>query len=499
VQQLETARALRRVFLTLIALVALGGAFVSRAIATNDRIPPKTLSAEQLREGASLAWDKILARHPKPFRLHSRAEFQSVIDALLHRTSDVSEAEAFIAMSRIVGMLPDGHSWVSVDDNSLLFSKAIPLRFWQFSDGVYVRAAAPEFGDLVGAKIVAINRVPIAKAWNRIRDAVGGGEQVSATRAQIYLEIPAFLAALKLARTEDEAVFTFRLKSGASIKRTIAARQYENYSDVWNSSAQWTTPKGWIEPEGAKQALWFGRRELAFWSSYFPESKTLYAAFNKATVDPDNPWNPVEDKYRPFLAELFKRAQQNDVDRLIIDLRNNNGGDSALWQPLVHHIIRAERLYEPGRLFVVTSRLTESAAVAWAAKIDMHSPALFVGEPTANPPNFDNDPAGWHRESYHIPGSAVNFRIANMIEYWSDTSDDRNALYPDIPVAMSWSDFANGHDPVLRAISDITPESARAYFTDAEGESLVDYPWQNFRRKSQLETTKTTQKNPRLR
>lgn len=293
-----------------------------------------------------------------------------------------------------------------------------------------------------------------------------------------------------MAKSDDEAVFGLRLNNGKTVTRAIRATQYENYSDVWNSSAQWTTPQGWLEPEGAKKALWFARRDVAFWSTYLAETHTLYAAFNKATIDPDNPWNPENDKYRPFLNELFKRAQNSDVDRLVVDLRNNNGGDSALWQPLVHHIIRAERLFEPGRLFVITSRLTESAAVAWAAKIDMHSPALFVGEPTVNPPNFDNDPAGWHRETYRVPGSAINFRIANMIEYWSDTGDDRDALFPDIPVAIRWSSFVRGHDPALDAIDAVSPAAARGFFVDADGDSTAEYPWENFRRKSQIDAMK---------
>lgn len=495
-QQIKMSASLLRssTYPVALALLASAAFLPTPTNADAGKIPPRMLSAEQFHDGVELLWDRILTRHPKPFRLYSRAEFQAEIDRLTHRSFDISEAEAFVEVSKVVGMLPDGHSWVSIDDDSLLFSKAMPLRFWQFSDGIYVRAAAPEYASLVGAEVLSIDGVPIAKAWKQVREAVGGGEQVSTTRAQIHVEIPAFLHALKLADGADEAVFEFRLQGGKTINKTVRARQYKNYSEVWNSSAQWATPDGWVEPSGAKQAPWFGRREAAFWSTYLPETRSLYVAFNKATIDPDNPWDPVADKYRPFLEELFKRAQRDDVERLIIDLRNNNGGDSALWQPLVHHIIRTEKLYEPGRLFVITSRLTESAAVAWAARIEMHSPALFIGEPTVNPPNFDNDPAGWRRESYHVPGSAINVRIANMNEYWSDATDDRNAIYPDIPAFMSWGDFAHGRDPALRAIQDVTIADAKRYFMDEDGESLLNYPWMNFRRKSQTEMMKNVRR-----
>ncbi|MEO8344638.1 MAG: hypothetical protein ABI607_02985 [Betaproteobacteria bacterium] len=474
----------------LAAVILLILAHIVPVQAADEKVSPRTLSAAQFHQGVQLAWRKIVDRHPAPFRIHSKARYEAEVTRMMQRASDISEARAFIEMSRLIGMLPDGHNWVSVDDNSLLFSKAVQLRFWQFADGLYVRAAAPSQASLLGAKVVTIGGMPIAEAWTLIRNAVGGGEQISTTRAQIYVEIPAFLEALGLAPSDNEVVLGLILRDGTATTKTIRAKQYENYSDVWNTSAQWTTPENWLEPDGAKRALWFARRDVAFWSTYLADSRSLYVAFNKATIDPDNPWNPKDDKLRPFLTELFKRTQSDDVDRLIIDLRNNNGGDSALWQPLVHHIIRAERLFAPGRLFVITSRLTESAAVAWAAKINMHSPALFVGEATVNPPNFDNDPAGRRRESYHIPGSAVNFRIANMIEYWSDSGDDRDALYPDIPVSMRWSDFINGHDPALLAIAGVSLAAAKGYLVDADGNSTAEYPWTNYRRKSQVEAMK---------
>ena len=462
---------------------------------TATKVPAKMLTPDQFHAGVRLLWDKIQARHPEPFRVFSRQAFQADVDRLLHRTSDISEPEAFIEMSRLIGMMRDGHSWISIDDDSAVFSKAVPLRFWKFADGIRVRAAPPEYAGLLGARVTAINGVPIKTAWARLREAVGGGGRIATSRAQIYVEIPEFLRPLKLADNGNAIRFTLRLTNGETLTRTIPARQYKNYSEVWNTSDKWTVPDGWAAPPHAKDALWYARRDDAFWSRMLHDGKTLYIAFNRCTSDPDHPWNPKQDKYRPFLDEMFKIAARDNVERVVIDLRNNNGGNSALWQPLVHHIIRTEKLYEPGRLFVVTSRLTESAAVAWAAKIEMNAPALFVGEPTANPPNFDNDPAGWRRETYHIPGSAVNFRVADMKEQWSAPTDDRWAIFPDIPVELRWKDFANGHDPDLEAIANVTPKDATAGYVDSGGESLVKYPWADYQRRSQVKAMKAAKAN----
>ena len=453
--------------------------------AGGDKLPAKTLTSEQFHQGIQLLWDKIQQRHPDPYRMFSKAQFEVEVERMVGRSGDVTEAQAFVETSRLIGMLCDGHSWVSIDDDSMLFSRAIPVRFWAFSDGLHVRAAAPSHAELLGATVLAIHGVPIERAWEQIRDAAGGGGRLATVRAQVYAAIPEFLHAIGLADNDQEIVLELRLADGTQVRRTLRATSYENFSEVWNTSHRWAMPAGWVGPAGALRAGWYANRDKVFWSETLDGGKTLYLAFNQASTDPDNPWDPKVDQYRPFVKEAFARAREEGVERVIIDLRNNNGGNSALWQPLVHQIIRTEKLYLPGHLFVVIGRLTESAAVAWAARIEMNAPALFVGEPTVNPPNFANDPAGWRREAYHLPGSAVNFRVANTMEHWSDDGDKRRAIYPDIPVAMSWTDFASSRDPSLRAIAEFRAADADALFLDDEGESLVAYPWANYQRKTQ--------------
>lgn len=479
---------LRKSFASLLLVFLLFAPPPIQAQMSRASTPERVLSAEQFREGVRLVHRTMIERSPAPYHAFARERIDAEVARLLGRSSPLTEGEAFIALSRLVGMLRGGHSWVSLDDDTQLFSRSVPLRFWRFSDGIYVRAAAPEFSALVGARLLAVNGVPIDAAWARILDGVGDGGQIAEGRAPIYAGMPDFLRALGIGRSNSEIDFVFRLASGREMRRTIPARQYRTYSEAYYAAQGWTTPAGWVEPEGARRARWYARRNDAFWYEYWPDNGTIYAQFNIATTDPDNPFDPVNDRLRPMLLEVFARASQPDVNRLIIDLRNNNGGNSALWQPIVHGIVRTARLSEPGRLFVVVGRLTESAAVAWATRIEGNSRAIFVGEPTASPPNFFNDPAGPRRERFNVPGSAINFRIANMREYWSDSEDDRAAIYPDLPVSLSWADFSSGRDPDLEAILRVEPAAADAFFVDGDGDPIRPTSlWRNFRRRSQIE------------
>jgi hypothetical protein len=397
----------------------------------------------------------------------------------------MTPAGLFVEVARLIGLLNDAHSWAAVDDDSRLFSRAVLLRFWKFEDGLYIRAAAPEFSDCVGARILSVGGLPIDEALARIMDIQPGANSMIALKtAQIFLEIPEFLQAIGLAANADELSLDLQPANGARRIITVPAVRYKNLGEVFDAANGFATPEGWIESPGTS-VLWLHRRKEAFWFECLPDHRTIYAQINQSFEDPENPYQAKRNRFGEFLDRLFASIKADSIDRLIIDLRHNPGGEEPLWQPLDHRLIRAEKINVPGRLFIITGRLTESAPVAWAAKIEGETKALFVGEETASPPNFYNDPAGRLRETFRIPGSYVNYRIARQLEIWSVPSDLREGILPDIPAPLAYADFVQGRDPALEAISKIDPGTAASFFLTRSGIDTTDREWQHYRRKSQ--------------
>ena len=214
---------------------------------------------------------------------------------------------------------------------------------------------------------------------------------------------------------------------------------------------------------------------------------------NEGVLDPAHPYDFEKDEYTPYIAGMFDFIDKQRVDRLIIDLRHNSGGDSRMYDPLMRGIIRSRVLDQPGHTLVLTSRLTESAAVAWCARLEGETSALFIGELTASPPNYYNDPAGFRRESFHIPGTPINYRIARVLDVWSaDSTDDRLGMAPDFPVGMTWADFASGRDPVLERALSLDPARQPAFFLTRSGEDTPAFPYLHYQRKSQDSARLTT-------
>src|SRR3954452_24964879 len=84
---------------------------------------------------------------------------------------------------------------------------------------------------------------------------------------------------------------------------------------------------------------------------------------------------------------MFQFIEDNAIERLVIYLRKNDGGNNFLNRALVHGLIRCDKVNRNGHLFVLIGRRTFSAAMCCAVDIERSSQVIFVGEPTGSSPN----------------------------------------------------------------------------------------------------------------
>jgi hypothetical protein len=148
-----------------------------------------------------------------------------------------------------------------------------------------------------------------------------------------------------------------------------------------------------------------------------------------------------------FAERLFAYVDSAAVDRLVLDVRGNGGGDNYLNQPLVHGLIASQRVNRPGQLFVITDRGTFSAAVSLVADLERNTHALFVGEPTGAGPNSYGD-----SKRVTLPASGLVVRISALYWQHSDPRDPRPWIAPDLPAPVSFADHLARRDPALETI-----------------------------------------------
>ena len=186
--------------------------------------------------------------------------------------------------------------------------------------------------------------------------------------------------------------------------------------------------------------LYLKDRRTPYWFELMEAEKTVYFQFNLVADAPGEP-------FARFVARLFEFVDEHEAERLVIDLRWNNGGNTQLLPPLVRALSRERTATRRGHLFVIVGRYTYSAAMNAATFLERHTDAIFVGEPTPSSPNFVGE-----SNMVSLPWSRINVSISDL--YWQSSwpIDRRTWIAPLIHVPPTLEAYAAKRDPALEAI-----------------------------------------------
>src|SRR4029079_11282282 len=147
-----------------------------------------------------------------------------------------------------------------------------------------------------------------------------------------------------------------------------------------------------------------------------------------------------------FCNRLLTFINSNQVENLIVDLRLNRGGNGDFNRPILRTLIKADKVDQKGKLFVIIGRSTWSAAQFLVNNLEDYTEAIFVGEPTGGKRNSYGD-----SRRITLPNSGVTVRVSTL--WWQeDERDKRQWKAPDISAELTFDDYRNNVYPALPAI-----------------------------------------------
>lgn len=378
--------------------------------------------------------------HPNLYEAHDRGEWYEAAGKLEEELQSSTLYEAVLGFMRLAALAPDGHTGVWSYPRGPYFDRRYPLIYDSFSDGLYVRSTIEKYKALFGKRIVAINGTPIEDALKAVSPFISAENDVGALvqRVEWLFSVPTCLSVpevLHAAGLADELEYGAELtvsdvEGGESVVEISAAEG--------DPSLEWIDADQHFGTKAPKPLYRWAERKYSY--VYLREHSTLYVNFQSVQNEDDE---PLAD----FCRRLFEFVGSHDVQKFVLDIRNNQGGNLYLDQPLVHGLISSKRINRPGSLFVIIGRVTFSAAMHLAADIERNTHALFVGEPTGARPNFYSDV-----EKFRLPKSGIEILCSHL--YWqnSDPRDMRQWILPDIPAQESYADFVAHRDPALEAV-----------------------------------------------
>ena len=413
------------------------------------------LTADHWSEDLDFVVERVETLHPDPFTKISPTEWLRQVDAVRGGLPDASDGEIAVQFMQLVSLIGDGHTnlWPSGEAG---FTRWYPIRFYEFSDGYFVTAIDRDLGEHVGAEVVALNGVTIVEVAHQARTLRSADNQMAQMESTYYLSSATALEALGLA--EPGAALEISLIDQNGQRRTIQLPAMEGkgtlawswwgemFGPLFEDPEQLVTgfdklaPMQYRDQDDTRPPHLRSRDRYAFW--VLPDRDAIYAQIN-FLIDSDD--NPFEEG---FMKELFDAIDRTEVDKLVLDLRYNGGGDGSMAIPFVHELIKRDHsVNQPGRLYLLVGRKTFSAAIMLLDQFDDHTAALFVGEPSRAPFNHFGDPT-----DSKLPHSKMTLSVSNR--FWQlSTSDDTSTQIPiNYPAPFSSTEYFGGLDPALEAI-----------------------------------------------
>lgn len=416
----------------LVAALLVGCATPTTSSPPRSSLPGASASSGPAAADLDLLIEELEAIHPDPWHGVSREDFAAATEDLQARLPALDRDETVVEVSRLVALLSragrDGHQFAIPADGSN--GDYLPVRFYEFEEGMFITQALPPEEELAGARVTAIGGHPTAEVLAALEPLIprDSPETVHDFRS-VFVVRTDILRGLGLIGQGD-AKLAIVDAAGAAREVSLTPVPFDTYVAQFELDAALRLPS---RPD----TLYLSDYAHIAWSRYLPESRTFYLRYSE-----------VHD-LGGLDTDLRDRAAEPDVDRVVLDLRQNPGGDNHSY-PLLLHRLQDYAEAHPGRLFVLADRVTFSAASNLATELEQTTDATFVGEPMGGGLNFWDDV-----RFIDLHNLAVPMRVGISTRYWQKSfpDDPRLTIDPDLPVPVRAADYFAGVDPVMEAVT----------------------------------------------
>jgi tetratricopeptide (TPR) repeat protein len=419
--------------------------FINSSILIGQEI----MTPDKWNEDINYLYTEIINRHVEPFNLIAETDLFEAFEELKQLSNHAERHEMIVGLAELITMIGDGHTrlWLSPNkSNNFTF---IPIEVRKFSDGVYIQSTDLKNKKIVGGKITHVNNVPIDSVVNRLSKVIPKDNQYTVLATfPVYIMVPEILHALRIIQNKDAVPLTIE-KNGQVSDHTLFPTQYsrslwKDHFWKWESAYDERLMVSSRNPESTPLYLQRPKDKsdepLYIWHSLNEAKKYLYVKYDVIA-------NPKNQSIADYFKNLKNLSQDSQVDKLIIDLRENGGGNNMLNNEVVKMLINWDEMNQFGKLFIIIGRYTFSAASHLISKLETYTEAIFVGEPTGASPNHFGD-----ARRFTLPNSKLTVGVSSL--YWQNTTpfDKRKTTYPYLSVDISFEEYMNNEDPVLEAI-----------------------------------------------
>ncbi|MBN1931762.1 MAG: hypothetical protein JW786_09170, partial [Desulfobacterales bacterium] len=398
---------------------------------------------------------RIDIMHPNPYAFFPKEEFYKLKEKLYNEIPNLSDADIVISISELLATLKDGHTqWAFERSDPQWLDQTfhmLPIIQYPFEDGVYILAGIPQYGELVGLKVTKIGKMPIAEVTSKL-GKIWSHDNPFGERKFIYYSLSIAEMLKKVGALEDVSKIEIQLQNTRNEEFKAQIPTVSFFSMVRFFAGTWypQSDDGLVtmnEKAENPLPLWLKNKEKSFWFESVPEEKMMFLQINSLNF-PHGKTNE-EDSFSQLCELFFEAFDQSTAEKLVIDIRRNTGGNHVEL-PLLKGILERPNIDKPDKLFLITGRVTFSAAVHLTTILERYTNITIIGEPASGRPNHFGASRG-----FRLPNHP-QIEICCSIDYYQDSEPfDFNIIKaPDILTEMTAAEYQNNIDPAMQAVKD---------------------------------------------
>ncbi len=386
----------------------------------------------------------------------TRAEAEARLARLEAQCASVSQPYFELELARIAALADNGHTHYVLHLIAQKYNR-VPLRLIVFGEDFYVARASTANADLLGARLVGIDGKPVAVLRAAARELYGGVNAFRDRAAYHLLEGPELLHTLGLATSPDAATYRFEMRSGQAIERRLAgeppsaerpAAQPQQIFLPQAPSEAWLAA---LTPERAPWSLQDGAEAFRWRAA--PEIDAIVLQMRQNMSRDGFSIEAALDRFRTAIREAHPR-------NIVLDMRWNGGGDLSTSR----EFMQALPTLAPGRIFILTSPLTFSAAISSTGYVKQAAPdrVTIVGEMVGDRLVFfsEGDLVQLPNTAGAVGRTTERHDYANGCRAFSDCHDYMvshpiavASFAPDIAAPWTIEAWLAGRDPGMEAIA----------------------------------------------
>ena len=362
---------------------------------------------------------ETLEKHHKNLFFNlSKEDFYDQVESLKLNTKNLTDPEVVIELSKILTNVGDAHT--TVDLGNECFTR-LPFNFLYLDYGLFCYRAPGNCTNLLGEVISGIDQTGFEDIYSGFSEIIPHENDPKVKIGiQNYLACSEILEYLNIA--ENGHQFTLNTKNGVSVP--------VNEPELSSVSVSFFA--------GKNLPLYMQDINTEYWMKALTNKKLMYVQYNSCSQMDGY-------SFSRFKSDIMDAVKENDLEKMVIDLRWNGGGNSLIFYPLLNAIRGNSTINQTGNLYVIIGKYTFSSALLNAFDLKQKTKAILIGEPTGGKPNHYGE-----IKSFNL--NKLDLKVYYSTNFFKNVDSDPPSLDPDVFIPISSEDMRELKDPCLEYV-----------------------------------------------